>query len=253
VSLECVAACLKLDVTREQKFVLIGFANYADDNNFTWASHAKLCWLIGYSQKRSVGELVDELIELGLLALVEKGTGRRSSMYQVRPWNGRQLPKFDPGAENFGRGAINAPHDNRASRKSLTTLDNLTSENDRGAVNAPQSRSGADSASLEKLAVHLAQRRGAFTDTVAVHSAQHTYKPLSNPLKEPRRRAPSVDKSGAPPNSEDTRSKLAANAAAGLQIPARTQAESIEDFELRIANEQIAQMRARRSALEVPS
>lgn len=163
------AAVWELDLSREQKHVLLAFADHADDDGFCWPSLARIAWKCGYAQTRAVSEIVAKLGDHGVLVRVEPPHGRTPSKYQIRPWAGRRLPEFDPKAF---KGAKNAPHDPEEEANALNREGISGDENAKGAESAPQIRRGAvagapqacgQAVGSESVGVRSSQLRGAIS------------------------------------------------------------------------------------------
>jgi len=93
----------ELDLPQNLKFVLLGFADHANDNGLCWPSIGRIAWKSGYSE-RQIQYIVRELRDkYGLLEAVRNAGGGRglSAVYRVRPERGKKLSPFvaEKGAE----------------------------------------------------------------------------------------------------------------------------------------------------------
>jgi hypothetical protein len=138
------SAVWELDLPREQKLVLMAFADHANDDGFTYPSLARVAWKCGYEQPRSVSGIVQKLLESQVLVMIEAAHGRTPTLYQIRPHNARALPPFDASAFKQDKGAANAPHDGQSGSKPLNPNGEQLRANAQGAETAPQASSGCE-------------------------------------------------------------------------------------------------------------
>lgn len=169
MSVEAMAQVWKLDLPREQKLVLMAFADHANDTGFAYPSIARIAWKCGYTQKRSVAAIVRKLIdEEGVLEIVDKAHGRTPTQYRIRWDRGKQLPEFDPLTfkSDGDRGAVSAPLD---AEPEMSTSDGPNSLKDqeentiRGAENAPHPVGVQKTHPYDSVGVQSATRRGAIS------------------------------------------------------------------------------------------
>ncbi len=93
----------ELDLPQNLKFVLLGFADHANDNGLCWPSIKRIAWKSGYSE-RQVQHIVRKLRDKhGLLEAVryERGGRGLATVYRVRSERGKKLSPFvaEKGAE----------------------------------------------------------------------------------------------------------------------------------------------------------
>lgn len=169
MSVEAMAQVWKLDLPREQKLVLMAFADHANDTGFAYPSIARIAWKCGYTQKRSVAAIVRKLIdEEGVLEVVDKAHGRTPTQYRIRWDRGKQLPEFDPLSfkSDGDRGAEIAPQGSDGQMSNSDHSNSLMDqgENDtRGAENAPHPVGVQKTHPYDSVGVQSATRRGAIS------------------------------------------------------------------------------------------
>lgn len=94
MSIRMMADVWDLDLHREQKLVLLAFADHADDEGRCFPSLERIAYKCGYS-RASAKRKTHALIEAGLLVVLREGNGRgKPSVYQVRPEKGVRLAPF---------------------------------------------------------------------------------------------------------------------------------------------------------------
>jgi len=238
MSVEASAQVWKLDLPRDQKFVLGAMADHADDYGVCYPSIARIAWKCGYQQARSVSEILQKLIEAGVLEIKEPATGRKSALYRIRWDRGKQLPEFDPQAFKSGarRGAENAPQGEAADYANSEPPKSLTGqgENDtKGAENAPHDVGVRKTHPNDSVGVRSDPRRGAFSDRRgAVATAPE---PLTN---NQRRAGARASESRAPASEEEITREAEIRKLNGLAhrigIELKTQNEPIEHFRERV-------------------
>lgn len=233
------SAVWELDLPRDQKLVLMAFADHADDEGYTYPSLARVAWKCGYAQTRSVADIVKRLIETETLILVERAHGRTPTLYQVRPHSGEALPPFDPARFKTDRGAENAPQAPEGDTKSLNGNVLHPPENARGAENAPQFRRGSKNAPQRPVdnsvgvrsapvGVRFPTRRG------AVASAPEPINHIE-PIRAPARARGSPGSSPVPSQERiDPELRKLNNSAMLLEIDPKRRDETLDDFRRRI-------------------
>lgn len=240
MSIRVMSDVMHLDVPREEKLVLMLFADHADDNGLCYPSVARIAWLAGYTQKRSAAAVIKKLIDRGVLVLLQRPTGRRSAVYQVRPDKGSLLPEFDPSRFESGSGATTAPIDEDDDGKPLNANDNSEGETPSGADIAPKA-----------VAVRSGDTYRCVPARVAVRPTAP--EPINRYKPSARTRQPSYADAAAALAGQDQDPRVFAmnNTAKLLRIPLKASAESVEDFEQRIERahgEQLAKLAAARQA-----
>lgn len=97
----------ELDLPRDEKIVLLAFADFADDDGYCYPSLDRIAWKCGYSRS-SVKRKVAQLASRHLLGVVEEGVGRgNTSRYLIRPEKGSKLTRPGPekGSSETGKGS----------------------------------------------------------------------------------------------------------------------------------------------------
>jgi hypothetical protein len=94
VSVKVMAAVWELDLPLRDKFVLLGFADHANDEGDCFPSMARIAWKCGLS-KATVKRSVQLLMRQGLLSRSGIAVGRYgTTRYVVQPVNGVKLHPF---------------------------------------------------------------------------------------------------------------------------------------------------------------
>lgn len=216
------AAVWELELPKEQKFVLLALADHANDDGYCWPSIARIAWKCGYKERRRASDIIRKLIEVGVLAEIEKAHGRTSTMYQVRPHVAARLPVFDPEVYRSSRGANMTPQGDQAPGESSAARPAGVPDR-RGANMTPQT--GRD-----RVGVPSSTSRGAISHTVGVplgtpESLENHQEPLA-PGRPAQR--PGTGASGPPDEL------VLNNSARLLGIEPRKPTETIADFRGRI-------------------
>jgi len=245
MSIAVMSAVWGLDLAKEQKLVLLAFADHADDDGYCWPSLARIAWKCGYTQKRTVSEIVRKLIESQIVSQVEPPHGRTPTKYHIRTHFGAQLPPFDP---SVFRDAINAPHAVEAEPNPLNSQGSISESEPTGATNAPQAHGPVDNSSVGVRSSQLGVRSGARRGAVATA-------PESLTIKESKTRARAGSSSSpartrARPTADPERDLfLLKNSAKNLGLQPKFDAESVEHFRQRVNDATSAQLAQRAKAL----
>ena len=87
----------KLDLPQNEKFVLLAFADHADDEGITFPSIGRIAWKTGYA-RRQVQVISASLRAGGLLEVMagNRGGRSRSTLYRIRPEKGVKNAPFRP-------------------------------------------------------------------------------------------------------------------------------------------------------------
>lgn len=85
----------ELDLPQSQKFVLLAFADHADDEGYCRPSVERVAWKTGY-EKRQVIRIGKKLRQSGLLKLIKKARPELgfSAIYRIHAEVGSPLPEF---------------------------------------------------------------------------------------------------------------------------------------------------------------
>lgn len=96
MSIEVMTAVWKLDLPRDEKIVLLAFADHADDDGFCFPSVGRIAWKCGYSTRsiqRKISDLVNERKILQIVGVEDHKNGK-PTRYRVLPSKGTVLPPF---------------------------------------------------------------------------------------------------------------------------------------------------------------
>ena len=96
LSIKVMSAVWELDLLPQDKFILLAFADHADDSGFCYPSLYRICWKCGVS-KDSVRRFLARMVFKGIIGILQKGTGRgHTTRYRVCPEKGSNLQPFIP-------------------------------------------------------------------------------------------------------------------------------------------------------------
>jgi Helix-turn-helix domain len=88
------SAVWELDLLPQDKFILLAFADHADDSGYCYPSLHRICWKCGVS-KDSIRRCLARMVFKGIVVILQKGTGRgHTTRYQLRTQKGSKLPPF---------------------------------------------------------------------------------------------------------------------------------------------------------------
>lgn len=168
MSVEAITEVWKLDLPRDQKLVLLAFADHADDFGRCYPSLARVAWKSGYEQTRTISQIVAKLVDEGVLEILEPARGRTPTLYRIRWDRGIPLPEFDPQEFKTGkpRGAENAPlpeNGHSANSDDPKSLNDNVGNSARGAENAPHEHGVQKTHPIGSVGVRSDDRRGAFS------------------------------------------------------------------------------------------
>lgn len=108
MSLRIMTDVWELDLSQRLKFVLLAFADHANDDGYCYPSIGRIAWKCGYS-KRQVIRIKTELVNLGLLEdNISRPRPGKSNFYRVKPHMGKSLTPYGFDA----RGCQNVTSDN---------------------------------------------------------------------------------------------------------------------------------------------
>ncbi len=95
MSVKIMAEVWELNLPQNEKFVLLAFADHADDAGYCFPSIARVGWKTGYKE-RQVREICGKLRSRGLLESVKyhKGGRGKARVYRVRPEKGAKNAPF---------------------------------------------------------------------------------------------------------------------------------------------------------------
>lgn len=231
------SAVWELDLPRDQKLVLMAFADHANDEGYTYPSLARVAWKCGYAQKRTVSDIVKRLLESGILSMIERAHGRTPTLYQIRTRSGKSLPPFDPTAFRSGdRGAENAPNADQSVSNPLNKKGEFRASADRGAESAPQFRRGSKNAPQQR---ELGVRSEAVgvrfpADRGAVASAPEPLNHIEPSRAHARARGAPGCSPGPSLKEHDPELRVLNNSARLLGIEPKTALETLQEFRRRI-------------------
>lgn len=91
------ARAWELDIPQNEKFVLLAFADHADDDGVTYPSIGRIAWKSGYSA-RQVQAIVSKLRASGILEAIDGFKGGRSlaTAYRICPEKSAKIAPFLP-------------------------------------------------------------------------------------------------------------------------------------------------------------
>lgn len=88
------AAVWELDLLPQDKFILLAFADYADDSGYCYPSLYRISWKCGVS-KDSIRRCLARAVFKGIIVILKKGSGRgHTTLYQLLPEKGSRLHPF---------------------------------------------------------------------------------------------------------------------------------------------------------------
>lgn len=94
LSIELMSRVWKLDLLTQDKFILLAFADHADDSGFCYPSLARVAWKCGLS-KDTVRRALARLVVAGLVQIEQKGNGLgHPSQYRLIVDKGSNLQPF---------------------------------------------------------------------------------------------------------------------------------------------------------------
>jgi Helix-turn-helix domain len=94
VSVDVMSRVWRLKLPHNEKFVLLAFADHANDDGLCFPSIARIAWKCQYSE-RGIQNIVASLKVKGLIEIVTQGGGRGvTPRYIVRPEKGEELAPF---------------------------------------------------------------------------------------------------------------------------------------------------------------
>lgn len=111
MSFNAVAKAVEVPLSGNLKLVFILMANYADEKDCCYPSQLTLARQAGLSVK-TIQRVIEKLEELGFVKTLRKGTGNKSSLYQlIFSFEGSQnvAPDNLPGSQNVHPGQSKCP------------------------------------------------------------------------------------------------------------------------------------------------
>ena len=94
MSIRVMAAVWELDLMSSDKFILLAFADHADDSGFCYPSLHRISWKCGVS-KDTIRRCLARLVFKGIIQILSKGTGRgNTTRYRIMTEKGCSLPSF---------------------------------------------------------------------------------------------------------------------------------------------------------------
>lgn len=115
MSIKVMSAVWELELPLTDKFILLAFADHADDAGFCFPSYRRISWKCGVSED-TIKRAVARLKTSGILSLLTPGIGRgHSQRFQVNPERGRRLHPFSAplpdlkGGQRAAKGGATTP------------------------------------------------------------------------------------------------------------------------------------------------
>lgn len=238
MTLKALVKTLELDLPRDQKYVLLGYADHANDDGYAYPSLARIAWKLGYEQPRSVRAIVQKLLDSGVMVILQHAHGRTPTLYRIMWDNAPKLAEFDP--QNFKtggcKGAENAPHPGipeQAGPDDAKSLSDKGENTHKGAESAPHGDGVRKTHPNESVGVRSDARRGAFSarrGAVATAPEPLTINQRRAGARASESRTPAP---GEPPADVGQLLKLN-NSARLLGIEGKRPDESIDDLSRRV-------------------
>jgi hypothetical protein len=96
MSIEIMSRVWKLDLISSDKFILLAFADHADDSGFCYPSLHRIAWKCGLS-KDTVRRCLARMVFKGIIQVLSRGDGRgNTTRYRLNPEKGSNLQSFVP-------------------------------------------------------------------------------------------------------------------------------------------------------------
>lgn len=112
LSIKVMSAVWELDLLPQDKFILLAFADHADDSGFCYPSLYRISWKCGVS-KDSIRRCLARMVFKGIVVILSKGTGRgNTTKYQIRTEKGSKMHPFtlekgsQPALKRVANGAV---------------------------------------------------------------------------------------------------------------------------------------------------
>jgi phage tail sheath protein FI len=95
MSVRVMTAVWELNIPVTDKFILLGFADHADDSGFCYPSYGRIAWKCGVSQ-RTVARCMANFRQSGLVELLEDAHRGHTQRFRIHPNKVAKLAPFTP-------------------------------------------------------------------------------------------------------------------------------------------------------------